>query len=253
MDTYTFCEALGATEANRILRAHWDAWATEEHIKDLADREVEVLRLPIGDWTLRQYGPYVGCTDGADEKVQWLLDTAAKYNLKVLLDVHGVKGSQNGYDNSGMANRVEWSDDTHFDHWSKSWGEWMGTWNGHKYESINHDNITWAVETVDMILDKWGNHPALFAIEPVNEPWFHSHFPTLRDFYRTVRANMKAKNPDLIFVFHDSFKYSGLIWNRLFDDDDMENVVMDTHLYMFFWPKLFTVNEYSEAYRLIMT
>ena len=33
MDTYTFCEALGAEEANRVLRAHWDAWATEEHIQ----------------------------------------------------------------------------------------------------------------------------------------------------------------------------------------------------------------------------
>ena len=93
IDTYTFCEALGAEEGNRVLRAHWDAWATEEHIKALADREVEALRLPIGDWTMRQYGPYVGCTDGAEEKIQWLLDTAHKYNLKVLLDVHGVKGS----------------------------------------------------------------------------------------------------------------------------------------------------------------
>lgn len=65
MDTYTFCEALGADEGNKVLRAHWDAWVTEEHIKELADREVEALRLPIGDWNMRQYGPYVGCTDGA--------------------------------------------------------------------------------------------------------------------------------------------------------------------------------------------
>ena len=68
-----------------------------------------------------------------------------------------------------------------------------------------------------------------------------------------VRENMKAKAPHLIFVFHDSFKFSGLIWNRLFDDDDMENVVMDTHQYMFFWPKLFTIGEYSEAFNLLMT
>ena len=102
----------------------------------MADREVEAVRLPIGDWIMRQYGPYVGCTDGAEDYVTWFLDTAQKYNLKVLLDVHGVKGSQNGYDNSGMANRVEWLDETHFDHQSHDWGEWMGTWNGHKYESI---------------------------------------------------------------------------------------------------------------------
>ena len=69
IDSYTFCEALGAEEANKVLRAHWDAWVTEDHIKQLADREVEVVRLPIGDWTLRQYEAYKGCMDGADEKV----------------------------------------------------------------------------------------------------------------------------------------------------------------------------------------
>ncbi len=93
IDTYTFCEALGSAKANEILRAHWDAWVTEDHIRQLAEREVEALRLPIGDWIMRPYGPYVDCTDGALEKVQWLLDTAEKYGLKVLLDVHGVKGS----------------------------------------------------------------------------------------------------------------------------------------------------------------
>ena len=32
MDCWTFCEALGADHANKVLRAHWDAWLTEEHI-----------------------------------------------------------------------------------------------------------------------------------------------------------------------------------------------------------------------------
>ena len=252
MDTSTFCKALGADKANEVLRAHWDAWVTEDHIRQLAEREVEALRLPIGDWILRQYGPYFQCTNGALEKVQWLLDTADKYGLKVLLDVHGVKGSQNGYDNSGMANQVTWVDENHFEH-SPVVGEWMGKWNGTKYESIDQQAIDWAVKTVDMLVDRWGNHPAVFAIEPVNEPWIKSDFPTLRDFYRRVRENMKQKAPHLLFVFHDSFKFSGAIWNRLFDDDDMENVVMDTHLYMFFWPKLFTVHEYSEVYSLILS
>ena len=52
MDTYTFCESLGAEEGNRILTSHWDNWITEDLIKNLADREVEVIRLPIGDWTI---------------------------------------------------------------------------------------------------------------------------------------------------------------------------------------------------------
>jgi glucan 1,3-beta-glucosidase len=118
VDSYTFCEALGPVEGNAVLRAHWDSWVTEDHIKALADRQVEVVRLPIGDWTLTPYGPYVGCTDGATEKIEWFLDTCAKYGLKVLLDVHALKDSQNGFDNSGKASDLVWTDETHFKHWS---------------------------------------------------------------------------------------------------------------------------------------
>ena len=30
MDQYTFCEALGPEEGNRVLRDHWDSWITED-------------------------------------------------------------------------------------------------------------------------------------------------------------------------------------------------------------------------------
>lgn len=69
MDLWTLCEVLGAEEGNKLMRAHWDTWITEDHIKDLAKREVEIVRLPIGDWTLDPYGPYIGCTAGSDEKI----------------------------------------------------------------------------------------------------------------------------------------------------------------------------------------
>ena len=59
----------------------------------MAVRDVEIIRVPIGDWTLKPYGPYIGCTEGAKDKVQWLLDTAHSYGIKVLLDVHALKGS----------------------------------------------------------------------------------------------------------------------------------------------------------------
>ena len=53
LDSWTFCTVLGAKEGNRVLRAHWNSWYTEDHIKQLADRGVEMVRLPIGDWTLQ--------------------------------------------------------------------------------------------------------------------------------------------------------------------------------------------------------
>ena len=220
-----------------MLRDHWDTWITEDTFQQMADREVEIIRVPIGDWTLKQYGPYVGCTDGAEDKVTWLLDTAEKYNIKVLLDVHAVKGSQNGYDNSGLSNRTIWKDSNNFSHWEQAYGEWMGEWDPStwSYKSINQDNIDWAKDTIQGLLNKWGDHKALYAIEPVNEPWYATDLDTLKTFYRDVRTMMKEQQPRLIFVFHDSFNFNSGVWNDLFEDDDMENVVMDTHQYVAWW------------------
>jgi len=236
MDQHSFCEALGPEEGNRVLRDHWDTWITEELIAEAASKEVEMVRLPIGDWTLKPYGPYVGCTDGAKDKITWLLDTCEKYGIKVLLDVHAVKGSQNGYDNSGMSNRTEWTDENNFSHWEHALGEWMGEWDndaGH-YVSINQENIEWAKDTVQGLLDTWGDHPALAAIEPVNEPWWCSDLDVLTKFYQDVREMMKQQQPRLKFVFHDSFHFDANFWNQMFPDNDYDNVVMDTHQY-FAW------------------
>lgn len=47
MDMYSFCEVLGAKEANRQLRHHWDRWVTKEIIAQLAaSGAVNSLRLP---------------------------------------------------------------------------------------------------------------------------------------------------------------------------------------------------------------
>ena len=81
-------------------------------------------------------------------------------------------------------------------------------------------------------MEMWGNHPAVYALQPVNEPWEKSDIPTLKDFYRTTREVIRNINPDLIFVFHDSFFTSGRVWNDLFPDNDFKNVALDTHIYM---------------------
>jgi glucan 1,3-beta-glucosidase len=69
LDSYTLCKVMGPEEGNKLMRAHWDSFYNETHIKALADRGVDMVRLPIGDWTLNPYGPYVGCMDGAEEKI----------------------------------------------------------------------------------------------------------------------------------------------------------------------------------------
>jgi len=179
-DQWSVCEALGPKWGNEVLRSHWDNWLTEDHIRGLAEREVEIVRLPIGDWTLQPYGPYVGCTEGAAEKIEWSLDMFAKYGIKVLLDVHAWKDSQNGFDNSGKASDFYWIDETHFEHWPHQNAHWMGHWNGSEYDVINHENIKLALENIQLLMERYGHHPAVYAFEPMNEPRETNDLPTLK-------------------------------------------------------------------------
>jgi glucan 1,3-beta-glucosidase len=171
--------------------------------------------------------------DGAKDWIKNLLDWADTAGLKVLLDVHAMKGSQNGFDNSGLSNITTWTDQNNFVHWDHAFGEWMGTWDDSigGYSSINWANVQWAIEVSNDIIAEWGSHPAFYALEPLNEPWWASDLDVLKTFYRIVRTNLKKANPDIKFVFHDAFQGSAGIWNDLFDDGDDENVIMDHHFY----------------------
>jgi glucan 1,3-beta-glucosidase len=70
------------------MQAHWSTFLDEQYIEELAKRKVERVRLPIGDWSINPYGPYVGCVDGSAEWIDKMMDWCAKRNISVLIDVH---------------------------------------------------------------------------------------------------------------------------------------------------------------------
>ena len=80
------------------------------------------------------------------------MNLCEKHGLQVLLDMHGVKDSQNGLDNSGKTNGLQYvvspTNNQHdgtltFIHWSVISGNWMGDFDivNKSYTSINVDNI----------------------------------------------------------------------------------------------------------------
>jgi len=96
-------------------------------------------------------------------------------------------------------------------------------------------------------MDKWGSHPAMYALEPVNEPWWNTPRDALMDFYRSAKKIVHDSNPDTIFVFHNAFDFSPS-WNSLFADDEITNVVMDTHLYQAWYERKDDIQEYCDLY-----
>ena len=127
----------------------------------------------------------VGCTNGANDYVDLLLDWAYEHGLTVLFDVHGMKGSQNGFDNSGQSMRFEWTSNTNvttFQHWPIRSAGWMGYFNTSSLEidEINKENIKHSLEVLEEIVKLYGGHPAVLGLQPVNEPWEYTPIDELK-------------------------------------------------------------------------
>lgn len=79
------------------------------------------------------------------------------------MDVHALKGSQNGFDNSGRSNRLSWTDENNFVHWPYNAGEWMGPYNfsSSSYDYIYTDadkGVNWGLDNVQKLMDRYGKH-----------------------------------------------------------------------------------------------
>jgi glucan 1,3-beta-glucosidase len=239
MDMYTFCTALGDEEANRQLRIHWANWVTEDDIREMAEAGTNSLRVPVADWMFTPYEPFIGCTEGAVEELDRVADLALKYNIDLLIDIHGLIGSQNGFDNSGRSSSVKWTSiastkpvgTTTFEHWPIRTAEWAGTFDpvNLNYSSINYANLNQSLTAVTEIITRYANHPAFLGLQPVNEPWELTPIPVLKEYYWKSYKRVKALAPHWKFVLHDSFRFGVEYWSTFMKG--CPDIALDTHIY----------------------
>jgi len=239
MDMYTFCKALGPDEGNRQLKAHWDSWVTENDIAQLATMGINSVRVPVGDWMYKPYGPYIGCTDGALDQMERLFKLCKEYGLKVLLDIHAINNSQNGFDNSGRSMSIEWTTysstqitgSATFVHWPFRTAEWMGQFDSKTatYTTKNETNIQHTLDTIQVMIDMYSNETAVLGIEPVNEPWQFTPLDWLKQFYWDSYEKVREGAPHWLFLMHDAFMFDVEIWGDFMLN--CPNIGLDTHIY----------------------
>ncbi|KOH01092.1 glucan exo-1,3-beta-glucosidase [Saccharomyces eubayanus] len=114
IDEFTLCKTLGYNTSTTLLDGHFKTWITEDDFKQIQANGFNLVRIPIGYWAWKQNAaenlyvdnitykdPYI--SDGLQLKyLNQALEWAQKYELNVWIDLHGVPGSQNGFDNSGQ-------------------------------------------------------------------------------------------------------------------------------------------------------
>jgi glucan 1,3-beta-glucosidase len=134
--------------------------------------------------------------------------------MKVWVDLHGLPGSQNGWDHSGRAGPVEWQ---------------------------TQENLRRSIKVVEAVALKYGAQQyadTVVGIQLVNEPisWGANKFETTKKFatdaYHVVRK--AAKNKRLMVIMHDAFM-SASAWKHTANTLQSKGLFgVDTHLYQCF-------------------
>jgi glucan 1,3-beta-glucosidase len=112
VDEYTLCAELGPSKAAKLLEKHYARFVTEQTFREIQAAGLDHIRIPFSYWAITTYpgDPYV-------PKISWryllrAIEYARKYGLRVNLDVHGLPGSQNGWNHSGRLGAIGWLNGT---------------------------------------------------------------------------------------------------------------------------------------------
>lgn len=215
-DETTWCAELG-DKAEARLREHWNSFITREDFAWLAGVGINAVRLPVGHWLFgppypyhEKYGknPHPFVTGGV-EIVDRVFKWASEFNIRVLLDLHAAPGCQNGFDNGGIMDVVEWH--------------------------TKEEYITHAVAVLEMLAERYAKEPMLYGIECLNEPRWDVPTDILTAYYLRAYAAIRKHCPAerVAVVFHDGFRshreYLGFL-----QPPEFRNVVFDIHRYQCF-------------------
>jgi len=96
-----------------------------------------------------------------------------------------------------------------FDHWNhKGWG-WIinssADW-GHAMELINHEHWDHSMQVLSKVIKRYGEHPAVWGLAPVNEVGAWTPMDVLRKFYWEAYGLVRSGAPHWMFVVDSSFR-----------------------------------------------
>jgi glucan 1,3-beta-glucosidase len=211
-DEYQLCEFLGYTAAEQRLRAHWDTWITEEHFAFWASTGLNHVRLPIGYWAL-DIQPGEAWVSGSWDYVVKAAEWCKKYQLQLMIDLHGAPGSQNGWDHSGRSGTVGF---------------------------FTQENIQRAVRVIGRIAE-WSNLPewrdTVTIIQLINEPtlWddYNVRLGLLKDYYGLAYHEVRKYNSDVVVAVADAF-IGADNWYYFSELPEYNRVMLDIHMYQVF-------------------
>lgn len=208
------------------IKIHRSEYITERDFVTIKSMGMESVRIPVPYFISGDRKPFIGCIEELDKAFNW----AEKYGLTILIDLHTVPLSQNGFDNGGISGVCKWAQ--------------------------NPDEVEFALSVLERLAKRYGNRKGLFGIQPLNEPITENMWETmdvqnryapvdtelakgsapitmkfLRQFYLDAYDRISAYMPkDKYVVIHDGFEL--MAWKDFMQEEKYSNVILDTHRYL---------------------
>ena len=216
---------MNPAELKEKMKEHRDTFITEQDFAFIKEQGIWLLRIPVPYFIFGDRPPFNGCVEYLDKAFDW----AEKYGLQILIDLHTVPGSQNGYDNGGLTGVCKWCK--------------------------NPEEVEFSLTVLERLTKRYGQREGLYGIEVLNEPISflvyatapstgkavdkeeakgsgYVPLPFLENFYRNAYRRLRKILPEnKTIVFHDGFRLRH--WGKFFRKEHMKNVVLDTHIYIF--------------------
>ncbi len=197
------------------MEQHWDTWITEDDFRKLAQMGINTVRLPIGYWSVgpyfTHYSPfeqYSSVYEYSWRYVARAINWAAKYDIGVIVDLHGAYGSQNGQAHSGL-------NDGNI--------QWYNSWN----QNLTTEILVWIANEISDVTNVIGIQ---LLNEPQNRDSYWTWLPTAMDAMRAVSPYAKT----IPLYFHDAFV---LEKGAAFVQKRSDFVVSDHHAYYVYTPQ----------------
>ncbi|KAJ2734882.1 hypothetical protein IW152_001992 [Coemansia sp. BCRC 34962] len=223
-DYMQLCNQLGPEATLSLMRRHWETWITESEVQRLASAGITHLRIPLGHWEFVDSDE--GYVRGGLPYFKRLVYWANQHGLKVIPDMHTAPGSQNGFDNSGSTNGINWTKDPR--------------------------NVSLSKRALQAMLKYISGDPILLAttdaVDMLNEPFIDSlDFGQLWDYDtggHTLVSSRLGKTPPVVSIVDRGFKEFSW-WQTRWPQDWNTKYVdawLDAHLYHVFdrniddWP-----------------
>ena len=104
--------------------AYYSSYCTEVDFKNIKSMGLNTIRLPMYYRNFMEGDDeHLVMKENAFEKVDWFLEMAKKYDLRVILDMHGVVGGQSGFEHSGTRDIDFWDNEVYQEEMCTLWRE----------------------------------------------------------------------------------------------------------------------------------